>query len=162
MQNRQIQEDRGQDKLVIALVRDYYFGGAQLDQWVQWAGYKYRRFDASGELIRALGTARAGLVIVDLRLESDRIGLAEIAYRAGESRLIAFGPVADVESRHAAEEAGFHEVMPNINFHRRVPVLLARHLPLDPTLEYKAPNAERLSTNGHAVGWRRLLPHKRS
>lgn len=122
--------------LVVGMVRDLYFG-THLVAWVRHYGHEYRGVDTAPELVRTLRSARPSLVIVDLELEPGDLG--EIARAAGGARLVAYGPPQDPAIRQAAADAGFHEVMLNIVYHRECSALLARNL-----------NAQPIESNGHA------------
>lgn len=113
-------------KLVLALVRDLFFG-ASLSDGVRALGHEFKRVDTAAALRKELDGVQPALVIVDL---SARPGdLSEIAVEAGGARLVAFGPHVDTESRQAAKAAGFHEVVTNGRLARELPTLLSRNLP---------------------------------
>ena len=133
-----------QRRIVLGLVTELYLG-ARLPSFVRAAGHEYRRAETRAELREALRSARPALVVVDLA--QDAGDLSEIARHAGEARLVAYGPLHDVEGQRAARAAGFHEVLPSIYFHRHVAELLARHLPVAPPSEAAA----------EVKGWRRLF-----
>ena len=134
-----------QDTLVIALVRERYFGGAHLVDWVRSVGYKYKRVDTCQALIKTLHSTRPALVIVDLEYCAGDLG--EIVQCAGSATLLAFGSPRDAQSRLAAKSAGFHEVLINNEYHRCVAELLARHLPAETI---------RVTENGEVRNWRTL------
>ena len=113
------------DKPVVALVRDLFFG-ARLHDAVGALGYGFERVDTPAALLSELEATRPRLVIVDLALGTGH--LAEVASRAGEARLLAFGPHVDTAKRQAALDAGFHEWVSNGRLTRELPALLDRHL----------------------------------
>ena len=116
------------DRIVLGLVPDLFFG-ARLGDGVRTLGYEFKRLSALGDLLAELERSEPALVIVDLSARPGDLG--EIVRSAGNARLMAFGPHVDTESRRAAKEAGFHEVVTNGRLSRELPVLLARNL--DPT-----------------------------
>ncbi len=114
------------ERVVVALVRRGHFC-VNLSAWVRRAEYEYIHVESRAGLLAVLHTSSPALVVVDLALEPGN--LLEITGEAGSARLIAFGPPRMVAALRAAEAAGFHEVIPDIIFHRQVPQLLARNLP---------------------------------
>ncbi len=114
-----------ESKLVLVLVRDLFFG-ARLSDGVRSLGYELKRVGSTAALLSELDAQTPALVIVNLGESAD--DLAEIARRAGGARLIAFGPHVDTESRRAAKEAGFHDVVTNGRLARDLPSLLSRNL----------------------------------
>ncbi len=120
-----------ESRLIVALVRDYYLGGADLGGFARAYECKYKRVDNHSDLIKALRSSRPVLVVVDLACD---VGdLREVASQAQNgTHLVAFGPAHDEGLRREAKAAGFHEAMPNIEFHRTVPDVLARHIPPPP------------------------------
>ncbi len=135
-----------QDRLVVALVRELYFG-AKLVDWVRSFGCKYKRVETRADLIKAVRSSNPALVVVDLECQPG--DLTEITCHSGRAKLLAFGPPSDVESLEAARAAGFDEVVLNIQYHRELRSLLARHLPAE------AP--EEMDGEGKKP-WQRLWP----
>ncbi|MDP9351157.1 MAG: hypothetical protein M3P51_06430 [Chloroflexota bacterium] len=153
------------EKVVVALVRSGHFC-VNLGAWVRRAGYESIHVESRAGLMAVLHTSSPALVIVDLTREPGN--LLELTGEAGSARLIAFGPPRMVEALRAAEAAGFHEVLPDIIFHRQVPQLLARNLPSDisDTLVPQHPFETRRETDPEQFGddgpgtlrslWRRI------
>ncbi len=115
-----------QNKLVLALVRDLFFG-VRLSDTVRSLGHEFKRVDTPAALLSELDSCEPGLVIVDLGGNTG--ALSEIARRARGARLVAFGPHVDTDSRRAAKEAGFDEVVTNGRLARDLSGLLSRNLP---------------------------------
>lgn len=132
-----------QDRLVVALVRDLFFG-VRLVDFVRLFGYELERAETSDDLIKTLCSTHPALVIVDLEYRPG--DLSEIARHAGTARLLAFGAPADTESCKAARAAGFDEVVVNNQFHRELRALLGRNLGVEAVQE----------TQGAGKRWRRL------
>lgn len=116
------------ERVVVALVRTGHFS-TSVGSWVRWAGYGYTQVETRAGLIAVLRTSAPALVIVDLACEPG--DLLEITGECGDARLVAFGSPRAAEALQAAEAAGFHEVLPDIVFHRQVPQMLSRNLPDD-------------------------------
>ncbi|MDQ3328759.1 MAG: hypothetical protein M3506_09585, partial [Chloroflexota bacterium] len=140
-----------QHRLVVALAPNTYFG-CKVVNFVHQIGYEYTQVETRAALLETLRSRTPALVCVDLTLDPGN--LLEITGQAAEARLIAYGPPGDTTAHRAARAAGFHEVIPNIQFHREVPRILRRNLPAE-TLPEVQPPPQR---SGEAKGWRRFVP----
>ncbi|MDP9383112.1 MAG: hypothetical protein M3Q29_23825 [Chloroflexota bacterium] len=116
------------EKRILALAPDIFFG-VRLADSARSLGYELRRVATLDALLEELSRSNPALVVVDLSTGTGR--LEEVAINAGDARLVAFGPHVDAESRQAAKDAGFHEVVPNSRLAREGAALLARNLPPD-------------------------------
>ena len=142
------------EKLVVALVREPYFGGAALGSWVAWYGYDYRRATSDRELLTLLRSSKPALVVVNLELWPR--DPSEIVREAGTARLVGYAPYPDAERRREAEAAGFDEVLVNIAYHRTVRDLLPRYLPdATPPPEDEQPPERAPEGKRHWGLWRR-------
>jgi hypothetical protein len=143
-----------QHKLVVALAPTTYFG-CKIVNFVHQIGYEYTQLETRAALLDTLRSTTPALVCVDLTLDPGN--LLEITGQAADARLVAYGPCGDPAALQAARAAGFHEVMPNIQFHREVPKILRRNLPAETLQEVQAQPRR----TDEDKGWRRFLPRPR-
>jgi len=144
-----------QHRLVVALAPNTYFG-CKVVNFVHQIGYEYKQVETRAALVETLRSTTPALVCVDLSLDPGN--LLEITGQAAEARLVAYAPPGDITVHQAARAAGFHEVMPNIQFHREVPRILRRNLPVETLPKVQSPTQR----TGEAMSWRRFLPRPRS
>ena len=121
--NRQVSNDR----LVVALIKRYYFG-ANLEDFLSLAGFKLLQPTSSEELLDLLSRHDPALVVVDLT-QCDVSVLPDIVARSNGSKTLAFGPAHEEKLLNSAVDAGFDEVVLNTYYHRELKSILTRLLP---------------------------------
>ncbi len=117
--DEKIREEEGSLPDALIFCQDLMFG-VQLQNMARAAGLRPVQVRPGAPL------PTAGIMVVDLNSRANWRGVIEEAAGRG-TRVVAFGPHTDAESRRRAKEAGASRVLANSNMGRDLPAILAAY-----------------------------------
>lgn len=130
--------DRDSSPLVVAAVRDLFFG-LRIANTLRQHGYQVRTVSTSAQLRAALDTGSVDLLVIDLACVAcdaiDTIAALKSSSATSSVPILAFGPHIDRAARDAAKAAGADRVVANSKLHDDLVPLVARYIARDATID---------------------------